>query len=111
MTGKVKASLANEPLLKEAAIDVDTADSVVTLKGSVTSARGEDTCRDPGQCGHRRHAREQSVDRSAVDASDGLRRCMPPRIVIARYARSRASAAATIRLRVVLNLPQVVRAA
>lgn len=37
LTGKVKASFANEPLLKEAAIDVDTVDSVVTLKGSVTS--------------------------------------------------------------------------
>ena len=37
LTGKVKASFADEPLLKEAAIDVDTTDSVVTLKGSVTS--------------------------------------------------------------------------
>ena len=37
LTGKVKTSFSNEPLLKEAAIDVDTIDHVVTLKGTVTS--------------------------------------------------------------------------
>lgn len=37
LTGKVKASFANEPLLKEAAIDVHTTNSVVTLKGTVSS--------------------------------------------------------------------------
>jgi hyperosmotically inducible periplasmic protein len=41
LTGKVKASFANEPLLKETAIDVDTVDSVVTLKGTVTSSEAK----------------------------------------------------------------------
>ena len=37
LTGNVKTSFANEPLLKEAAIDVHTTDKVVTLKGTLTS--------------------------------------------------------------------------
>jgi len=38
VTTSVKAGLADEPLLRDSSIDVDTSDHVVTLKGTVASA-------------------------------------------------------------------------
>jgi osmotically-inducible protein OsmY len=42
LTAKVKSSFADEALLKETAIDIDTTDHVVTLKGTVPSATAKE---------------------------------------------------------------------
>ncbi len=73
LTTKVKSRLSDESLLKGSAIDVDTSNHVVTLKGTVASSGGKDSS------GHHRErnrwgdARQQPTRRlrSQVTATQG----------------------------------------